>query len=245
MNASSTGTPAATNAPNANSRIRNVIGTESRSAFWKSLPIVLFSSWFALAKPNSATVKPGLCFCTRATASSTGCTFLSAFSAFPAIENCTSAAWRSFEIAPPVGQKDVLHLRQRVQLRRHARDRRAERGVAHRERPVLHEHVLGGRLREAGALQDRLRARCLAGRLLGVGQLDRPGGLPDRYGGDHERDPPERGRFPVCCAPPPRAGGEILTSHRGNPPGSLSTQSAPEDQVWKSGTSRTRPGFPP
>ena len=54
--ASSTGTPAATKAPKAKSRIRKVIGTDSFSAFWKSLPIVSLSSWFALAKPNSATV---------------------------------------------------------------------------------------------------------------------------------------------------------------------------------------------
>ena len=92
VNASSTGMPAATNEPNTNSRIRNVIGTVSRSAFWKSLPIVLFSSWFALAKPNSATVKSGFCFCSAATESSTGWIRLSALSALPRMENCTSAA---------------------------------------------------------------------------------------------------------------------------------------------------------
>ena len=58
-NASRTGMPAATSAPNANRRIRKVIGTESCSAFWKSLVIVLLSSWFALAIPNSAIVNPG------------------------------------------------------------------------------------------------------------------------------------------------------------------------------------------
>src|SRR5256885_4831320 len=39
--ASSTGTPAATKAPNAISRITKVTGTDSFSAFWKSLLIVL------------------------------------------------------------------------------------------------------------------------------------------------------------------------------------------------------------
>ena len=39
-----------------------VTGTDSFSAFWKSLLIVLFSSCIELAIPNSATVKPGLAF---------------------------------------------------------------------------------------------------------------------------------------------------------------------------------------
>ena len=58
--ASKTGTPAATKAPNAISKITKVIGTDNFSAFWKSLSIVLLNSCVALAKPNSATVKPGL-----------------------------------------------------------------------------------------------------------------------------------------------------------------------------------------
>ena len=44
VSARTTGRMAATNAPNASSRIRNVNGTDSRSAFAKSLPIVAFSS---------------------------------------------------------------------------------------------------------------------------------------------------------------------------------------------------------
>ena len=79
--------PAATNAPNAKSRIRNVIGTESFSAFWKSLPIVSFSSFVALAKPNSATVKSLCVACTAATLSSTGCTWSNDLSAEPFMSN--------------------------------------------------------------------------------------------------------------------------------------------------------------
>ena len=56
--ASSTGRPAATSAPNATSRMISVTGSDEYSARWKSLLSVSLSSWFALAKPNSATVKP-------------------------------------------------------------------------------------------------------------------------------------------------------------------------------------------
>ena len=56
--ASSTGSPAATSAPNAISRMISVTGSDEYSARWKSLFSVSFSSWVALAKPNSATVKP-------------------------------------------------------------------------------------------------------------------------------------------------------------------------------------------
>ena len=78
--ASSTGSPAATSAPNAISRISSVTGTVEYSARWKSFVSVLFSSWVELANPNSATVNPGWRSWTCATASSTGCTFLSALS---------------------------------------------------------------------------------------------------------------------------------------------------------------------
>ena len=98
--ASRTGTPAATKAPKANRRIRNVIGTESDSAFLKSLPIVSFSSCVELARPNSAIVKPRRCCCSPATASSSGCTRLSAVSDLPRMSNSTSCAWRSFETSP-------------------------------------------------------------------------------------------------------------------------------------------------
>jgi len=90
VNARSTGTPAATKAPKAMSRMRNVIGTESFSAFWKSLPIVSFSSLFALAKPNSATVNELCAFWSFETRSITGWTCLSDLLMSPLMSNCTS-----------------------------------------------------------------------------------------------------------------------------------------------------------
>jgi hypothetical protein len=47
-NPNSSGTPAATKAPNATSRIAKMIGSDSCSACWKSLPIVLSSAFWAL-----------------------------------------------------------------------------------------------------------------------------------------------------------------------------------------------------
>ncbi len=55
-NASSTGRPAATNAPKAISRIRNVSGTESFSARERSLETRSFIAFSMLASPTSAIV---------------------------------------------------------------------------------------------------------------------------------------------------------------------------------------------
>ena len=52
---SSSGTPAATSAPNANTRMISVIGSESVSAFLKSSSNAFESALFALAAPNSPT----------------------------------------------------------------------------------------------------------------------------------------------------------------------------------------------
>src|SRR5262249_57539694 len=54
-NVSATGSPAATIAPKATSRMAIVIGTVLISARLKSLPIDFSSAWSELALPNSAT----------------------------------------------------------------------------------------------------------------------------------------------------------------------------------------------
>jgi hypothetical protein len=59
VNASSTGSPAATSEPNASTRMISVIGIESTSARVKSWFRVLSITWLALAKPNSSTTKLG------------------------------------------------------------------------------------------------------------------------------------------------------------------------------------------
>jgi len=97
-NDSSTGTPAATNAPKASSRTRNVTGRVRVSAREKSWPVVSSSSCSALASPNSVTVKPGACRRSAATRASTGFTREPAVSGEPRMSNWTIAAWRSAEI---------------------------------------------------------------------------------------------------------------------------------------------------
>ena len=52
---SSSGTPAATSAPNARMRMTSVIGSERNSAFLKSSSNAFESALFALAEPNSPT----------------------------------------------------------------------------------------------------------------------------------------------------------------------------------------------
>ncbi len=100
-NASSTGTPAATKAPKAMSRIRKVIGTESCSALAKSWLTVSLSARTALASPNSAIVNPGWERWTPATASSDPLTRSEAVVASPRMWKRTSAEWPSAEIWPP------------------------------------------------------------------------------------------------------------------------------------------------
>ena len=101
-----------------------MIGTDSFSAFWKSLSIVLLNSCFALAKPNSATVKPGLAL----------------LKAGDSVEQ---------RLHPRVGCVQVaLHV-ELDQLRAPVlRDLTGSAGaqVRHlRHRPQLHEHALHGR----------------------------------------------------------------------------------------------------
>ena len=76
-------------------------GSDEYSARWKSLLRVSFSSWLALAKPNSATVKPSWRSCAFETAFRIGWILSSAFSWSPAISNWTSAERRSLETWPP------------------------------------------------------------------------------------------------------------------------------------------------
>ena len=59
-NASSTGTPAATRAPNAISRMTSVSGSDRLRAFAKSWLILSFRTWVADASPNSRMRRSGL-----------------------------------------------------------------------------------------------------------------------------------------------------------------------------------------
>ena len=112
------------------SRIRNVIGTDSFSAFWKSLSIVLFNSCVALATPNSATVKPGLACAAsrrrRRAAAAPARRRVSALSLHVELDQLrVPVRARSW---PARARAQVRHLRHRPQLRRYCADGRAERG---------------------------------------------------------------------------------------------------------------------
>ena len=100
VKASSTGIPAARKAPNASSRIANVIGSESFSAFDSPSETTVFIAFEMLASPTSAIVKPGCAFASLAVASSAGWTRASAVSESPRILKPTSARCPSFDTAP-------------------------------------------------------------------------------------------------------------------------------------------------
>ena len=68
VNASSSGTPAATSAPNASSKMIRVTGREVMRALPKSSWTTLLICCWVLASPNSPRVKPGCACSTSATA---------------------------------------------------------------------------------------------------------------------------------------------------------------------------------
>ena len=98
VRASSSGTPAATRAPKANSRMIRVIGRDVTSALPKSSWTFLLICSSVLASPNSPSVKPGCAACTSSTACTAGLTRSDASVSLPAISKRSSAACPSLEI---------------------------------------------------------------------------------------------------------------------------------------------------
>lgn len=98
LTARSTGSRAATRAPNAMSRMPRATGTAESSAFSKSSPNASENVLFMLAPPISSIRSDPCSFCTSSTAFSTGSTRSPAVSASPRMSNCTSALRPSFEI---------------------------------------------------------------------------------------------------------------------------------------------------
>ena len=89
---SSSGTPAATSAPNATTRISSVIGTEVASALWKSSLTSLLIALLLLAVPSSPMNSPGWARCTAVVADKAAATRFCAVSGSPVIWKVTSAA---------------------------------------------------------------------------------------------------------------------------------------------------------
>ncbi len=97
---SSSGTPAATSAPNAITRITRVTGSEVASALLKSPLTSVLTALTVLAVPSSPTNNPGYARCTAAVAASAGATRFCEVSGSPVIWKITSAARPLFEICP-------------------------------------------------------------------------------------------------------------------------------------------------
>ena len=107
-NASSSGTPAATREPKAIMRINRVAGSESPSAFARSLVNVSFSSLLELASPNCSTVRfSSWMACTESIASVEGSMRSAASSSFPVIWKSISAVWPSGDTEPPPFRGDL------------------------------------------------------------------------------------------------------------------------------------------
>ena len=85
VSARSSGTPAATRAPKAISRMIRVTGRDVIRALPKSSWTRSLICCWVLASPNSPTVKPGCAFCTASTASMAGLTRSMTSVSLPAI----------------------------------------------------------------------------------------------------------------------------------------------------------------
>jgi hypothetical protein len=102
-NASRTGSPAATIAPKATTRMRMVSGSDVYSARFMSPPKRFSSALFADASPNCATITLGLPACAWSTAFMIGPTLSCASSGSPLMSNWTSSECWSSEISPAFG----------------------------------------------------------------------------------------------------------------------------------------------
>lgn len=91
VTASSTGSRAATRAPNAMSRMPRATGTAEYSAFLKSSPNASSNVFIILAPPISSIRSASCSFCTPSTAFRTGSIRSPAVSDSPRTSNCTSA----------------------------------------------------------------------------------------------------------------------------------------------------------
>jgi hypothetical protein len=98
--ASSTGSTAASSAPNATSRMPSASGAAVHSARRKSRPTSSSKARCAVASPNSSRLTSGCASPVLATAASTGCTRLPAVRALPTMSNRTSTSCRSAETIP-------------------------------------------------------------------------------------------------------------------------------------------------
>ena len=227
--ASSTGSPAATSAPNANSRITSVTGSDEYSARWKSLFSVSLSSWFALAKPNSATVKRVVAVLHAGDGVEhrlhplVGRLLVALHLELD--EHRVAVVGDLARVAGRERRAHVLDLRPRRDGPHDVRDRGAERRIGDGLRLRLDEHALVGAVREVGLLQDLLGRLRLAGGGVGVLQHPRAGDGAERDCDDAEREPGRNGRLPVSGAPAAGARGDV-ESHRGSPFSCVARQAA-------------------
>ena len=204
-NASSTGSPAATSAPNATSMISSVTGSDEYSARWKSLFSVLLSSWFALAKPNSATVKSwmprldaidrvedrlhllvGLVLVARdLELHESGVAVLGDLTTVRALERRAN----SLDVGQPLDRAhDVGH-------------RGAKAGVGQRSRVRADENALRRLAREPGVVEHLLSLLRPARGGVGLLQHLRARDRAERDRDDAEREPARDCRLPVVRAP--------------------------------------------
>ena len=217
VSASSSGTPAATSAPNAISRMIRVTGREVMSALPKSSWTTLLICCWVLASPNSPRVKPG-CACCDVGDGLNG--------RLDAVHDVGCHCRRSGSAAAPSARRrdlvrvrggqralEVLGVGERRELALHVDRHGAEAGSAAVDPAALDQHHLLGVLRSG--IGDRLiRTSGLADAGLGVLQRLGPGRAADHEGNDDEREPPPDGGLAVLCAPDTSAGRDSARTAR-------------------------------
>ena len=231
MNASPTGSRAATSAPNANSRMASVIGTVSCSALSEVVADRLVRarapSW---RSPNSSIRNPGCALllrghCVEDRLHVVACDLADLAHLELDERRVTVAGDESAQVRVERGA-DRANNGEPPQPALDVTDGAVERRRADGQRPVLHEHRLPRLLGEVGVLEDRLRPGRLARARVRVRELLRPHGVAEEVEEGREAEPGDESGLPVGRAPAAGAGGEVhglSLPHTVNPPSGQQT----------------------
>ena len=218
--------PAATRAPNVNTRMISVSGSVSKVDLPISSLLLSSVALVMLASPVSSIRSSGCAFAAASTAASESTTVFLVVLESPGRSNVTSAECPSAEICPAalVGTDDVVHALGALEALGHVGDGRLEPGVAGRELAALDQHLLA-RLVLEGAVDDLGGLAGLAGtRRLRVDLLLRQDVESNCHRDEHERQPSEDGLLTMLDAPAPNPCGDVARCLHGFPFGSLIEQ---------------------
>ena len=220
---SSSGTPAATSAPNATMRISSVIGSERTSAFWKSSSNAFEIALSALASPNCSTHTSGLAFCAAAVAASVASTRSSVTLVVARdLERHERGAAVLGELAlVALGERglDLVDVLGGLEPCDGVLDRGGERRIADLDGALaLDEHLLLGGVAEVGGGDRLVGGLGLAVAVVLVGDRLLADGAGDDERDHDEGEPAEDGRLAVPALQRAARAARLVDFTWGSPP---------------------------